>query len=240
MHDLRLLIVIVKREFDEDLTEFFRENGVESVFGLLCQGTASQKLLSLMGLEKTGKALVYTMLRKKKAKRLMKELVSTMGLDMHGNGCAMTVPVSSIGGASSLKYLTKSQKIIIGEVTKVEEKQEFLYELIIAIANRGHIDSVMDAARTAGAMGGTVIHGRGTNPFGDNKFFGMPIADEKEMLLILTAAKDKSEIMRSIMEKAGISSPAHTVMFTLPVENVVGLRSVMEAAGEITNEDDDE
>ncbi|NLO84662.1 MAG: P-II family nitrogen regulator [Clostridiales bacterium] len=239
MHDLRLLVVIVKREYDEDLTAFLRDNDVESIFGLLCQGTASQKLLSLMGLEKTGKALIYTMVRKKKAKRLMTELVSTMGLDMHGNGCAMTIPVGSIAGASSLKYLTKGQKIIIGEVANVEE-QVFLYELIVAITNRGHVDSVMDAARAAGAMGGTVIHARGTNPFGDNKFFGMPIADEKEMLLILTAAKDKSEIMRCIMENAGLKSPAHTVMFSLPVENVAGLRSVMEAAGEISSEDDDE
>lgn len=52
------------------------------------------------------------------------------------------------------------------------------------------------------------------------------------MLLILTAARDKSAIMRAIMEKAGVRSPAHTVMFTLPVESVAGLKSVMEAAGE--------
>lgn len=232
MQDLRLLIVIVKREFDENFTSFFREHGVESIFGLLCQGTAGQKLLSLLGLEKTGKALLYTMVQRKKAKRLMAQLVSDMGLDMPGNGIALTVPVGSIGGASSLKALTENQKIIIGEVTDMGENQAFLYELIIAIANRGHVDSVMDAARAAGAMGGTVIHAKGTNPFAENKFFGMSIADEKEMLLILTTAKDKGSIMRSIMEHAGVSSPAHTVMFSLPVESVAGLKSVMEAAGE--------
>jgi len=73
----------------------------------------------------------------------------------------------------------------------------------------------------------------GTNPFGENKFFGMSIADEKEMVMILTAANQKTAIMRAIMDKAGVNSPAHTVMFTLPVESVAGLRSVMIAAGEI-------
>jgi len=92
---------------------------------------------------------------------------------------------------------------------------------------------VMDAARSAGAMGGTVLHAKGTNPFGENRFFGMSIADEKEMIMILTAANQKTAIMRAIMDKAGVSSPAHTVMFTLPVESVAGLRSVMIAAGEI-------
>ena len=109
----------------------------------------------------------------------------------------------------------------------------FLYELIIAIVNRGHVDMVMDAAREAGAMGGTVLHAKGTNPEGANRFFGLSIADEKEMIMILTAANQKAPIMRAIMEKAGVQSPAHTVMFSLPVESVAGLRSVMIAAGEI-------
>ena len=111
--------------------------------------------------------------------------------------------------------------------------KDFLYELIIAIVNRGHVDEVMDAARNAGAMGGTVLHAKGTNPNGENRFFGLSIADEKEMLMILTAANQKTTLMRAIMEKAGVQSPAHTVMFTLPVESVAGLRSVMVAAGEI-------
>lgn len=231
MHELCLLNVIITRENDELFTAFFRERGIATVHGVLCQGTASAKALSLMGLEKTEKALLYSMVPRARAKRLMAGLVSELGLDMPGSGIAFTVPVGSIAGASSLRCLTEGQDIIIGEVK--EMAPAFLYELIIAIINRGHVDEVMAAAREAGARGGTVIHAKGTNPFGENSFFGMSIADEKEMVLILAAAADKSNIMRTIMEKAGVKSPAHTVMFSLPVESVAGLRSVMEAAGEI-------
>lgn len=234
MHDLCLLTVIVTRENSERFIDYFRERGIATVHGVLCQGTASAKLLSLMGLEKTGKSLIYVMAPRERAKRLMAAMVSKLGLDMPGNGIAFTVPVGSIAGASSLKYMTEGQEIIIGEVEKMASA--FRYELLLAIMNRGHVDTVMDAAREAGAMGGTVIHAKGTNPFGDNRFFGVSIAEEKDMLLILTAARDKSVIMRSIMDKAGVNSPAHTVMFTLPVESVAGLKSVMEAAGE-TDED---
>ena len=80
-------------------------------------------------------------------------------------------------------------------------------------------------------MGGTVLHAKGTNPGGENRFFGMSIADEKEMLLILTAACQKAPIMRAIMDQAGVESPAHTVMFSLPVESVAGLKRVMASAG---------
>lgn len=235
MHNLCLLCVIVKRDHDEQLPAFFHAHGINTVTTLLCKGTAGKKLLDLLGLEETEKELYYAMTTRPRAKRLMNAMVHGLGLDMPGQGVAFMVPLGSIGGASSLDYFTHGQNIILGEVT--EMPNEFLYELIIAIANRGHVDEVMNAARSAGAMGGTVLHAKGTNPFGENRFFGMSIADEKEMIMILTAANQKTAIMRAIMDKAGVHSPAHTVMFTLPVESVAGLRSVMIAAGEIDEEE---
>ena len=231
MHDLCLLCVIVKRDHDEQLPAFFQTHGINTITTLLCEGTAGKKLLDLLGLEETEKELYYAITTRPRAKRLMNAMIHELGLEIPGHGVAFCIPMGSIGGASSLDYFTHGQNIILGEVT--EMPNTFLYELIIAIANRGHVDSVMDAARSAGAMGGTVLHAKGTNPFGENKFFGMSIADEKEMVMILTAANQKTAIMRAIMDKAGVNSPAHTVMFTLPVESVAGLRSVMIAAGEI-------
>ena len=230
MHDLCLLCAIVKRDHDEQLLAFFQEHDVNAVTALLCQGTASKKLLSLLGLEETEKTLQYVMTTRPRAKRLMNAMISELGLNMPGTGVAFTIPVASIAGASSLKHFTDSQNIILEEVNAVNP--QFPYELIIAIANRGYADAVMDAARSAGAMGGTVLHAKGTNPGGSNVFFGVSIADEKEMLMILTAASQKAGIMRAIMAQAGVESPAHTVMFSLPVESVAGLRSVMEAAGQ--------
>ena len=231
MHDLCLLCVIVKRDHDEQLPAFFQTHGINTITTLLCEGTAGKKLLDLLGLEETEKELYYAITTRPRAKRLMNAMIHELGLEIPGHGVAFCIPMGSIGGASSLDYFTHGQNIILGEVT--EMPNTFLYELIIAIANRGHVDSVMDAARSAGAMGGTVLHAKGTNPFGENKFFGMSIVDEKEMVMILTAANQKTAIMRAIMDKAGVNSPAHTVMFTLPVESVAGLRSVMIAAGEI-------
>ena len=231
MHDLCLLCVIVRRDHDDPLVTFFSAHDVNTVTTLLCQGTAGKKLLDLLGLEETEKEFSYVMTTRPRARKLMKALVSEIGLDMPGTGVAFSIPVSSVAGPSSLNHLTQGQDIDLSEVK--EMPNTFLYELIIAIINRGHSDEVMDAARAAGAMGGTVLHAKGTNPDGEKRFFGLSIADEKEMLMILTAANQKAPIMRAIMEKAGVQSPAHTVMFSLPVESVAGLRSVMIAAGEI-------
>ena len=224
MHDLCLMNLIVGREDGEAFLDFLGEKGVKTVHSLPCRGTAGKKLLGLLGLEETEKTLLWAMTTRARAARLMARLVREMGLDMPGAGIAFMTPVGQRGG------LTEGQDIIMGEVTDMPAA--FLYELIIAIVNRGHVDTVMDAARAAGAAGGTVVHAKGTHPGGSSQFFGLSIAEEKEMLLILTAAVDRSRIMRAVMDKAGVPSPAHTVMFSLPVESVAGLRSVMAAAGQ--------
>ena len=228
MHDLCLLSVIVPRDQSDRLAVFWEQHQIGTFFSVLCQGTATRSLLNLLGLEKTEKILAYAMTTFGRAKRLTRALVSEIGLNMPGGGVAFTIPVDSVAGASSLNYLTEKQEIILGEVTDMS----FAYELMIAIVNRGHVDDVMDVARQAGAMGGTVLHAKGTSPEGASRFFGMSIADEKEMLMILTAAVQKKAIMRAIMDQAGIQSPAHTVMFSLPVSSVAGLKSVMAAAGQ--------
>ncbi len=227
MNGISFLLIIAKREDAEAFTSFLQGKNISAIFSMLCHGTAKQNILTLLGIEKTEKALFFTMLESKKAKRLLPELVSTLGINTPGTGIALCMPVSSIGGASSMRYLMEKQNIIIGEVADMEEKQGFPYELIMAIAEKGASDLVMAAAHSAGAGGGTVIHAKGMGTDFAAKFFGVSIASEKELILIVVRRKDKNAIMHAIMEQAGMSSQAHTVLFSLPVEDVVGLTSLM-------------
>ena len=229
MSNFVLLNLIVPRDSENMVVDFLQENGIATCTTTLCRGTAGKNLLSMLGLQMTEKLMFSAMLPRPSSHRILRKLVSQMGLNRPGQGIAYTLPATSIGGASARALLLSGQK----EMEEVEDMpQTFLYELLIAIVNRGHSDSVMDAAREAGAFGGTIFHARGTRPEDQTRFFGVSIADEKEMLMILTTSAQKAEIMRSIMDKAGMNSPAHTVMFSLPVESVAGLRSLMEAAGE--------
>mgnify|MGYP002800887118 FL=1 len=82
----------------------------------------------------------------------------------------------------------------------------------------------MDAAREAGAGGGTVVHARGTGMEKAEKFLGVTLAEEKEMTFIVTRSEKKNEIMKAIMEKAGMESKAKSILFSLPVTETAGLR----------------
>ena len=82
---------------------------------------------------------------------------------------------------------------------------------------------VMDAAREAGAGGGTTINAKGTAA-GAEKFFGLSLAEEKEIVLIVSDAEKKKDIMKAIMQKAGIDSKAHALVFSIPVSTTAGFR----------------
>ena len=94
--------------------------------------------------------------------------------------------------------------------------------LIVAVANEGRTDTVMNAARAAGAAGGTVIQGKGTASEEAAHFFNISIASEKEMIFIVSKKEQKAQIMRSVLEKAGPGTEAGAVLFSLPVTSVEG------------------
>ena len=223
MNEYRLLMCIVRREQSEDYIAFMRSRGVEAQLVSLCHGTASRRILDYLGIEKTEKVLLQAMTLAAEAGKLLRRLVDRMGIEVSGNGVAMTIPVRCVGGQSSLQYLTRGQNTITDGVKTVSDIR---HSLIVAIADKGNTDLVMDAARAAGARGGTILNARGTAPNASAKFFGMSIGEEKEIVYILTKKTEQEAIMHAIMERAGKDSDAHTVLFSLPVDGTAGLSDI--------------
>ena len=224
---VNLMILIIPRELTDGYGLFLREAGLKSTFSFPCEGTASSSVLRRMGLERNEKTLIWAMMDENSAKKLMRRCVSDMGLNMPGNGIALRIPVQAVGGETALKALTEGMQIRREKGQTMEQKMDFPGVLITAICESGHSSEVMRAARSAGAGGGTVIHAKGTAGDLAQKFRGLALAEEKDMVLILAARKNRDAIMRAIMDNAGIDTPAHAILMALPVESVAGLRSIM-------------
>ena len=212
MQGVKYFIAITQREYTEQYLDFLRNAGNAVVFTKLTNGTATDGTLNCLGLEKTEKIM-------------FEGLINELDISSAGNGIAFFMPVDGIGGGTAKKYL-------IGEapVIKREEEEENMEErsklvLIIIVADKGTTDLVMDAARGAGASGGTVVRAKGTGAE-IAKFFGISITEEKEMVYIVSKRESRDDIMRAVMEKAGWDTPAHGVAFSLPVDSVVGIRSL--------------
>lgn len=225
MSGLYYLITITKREYGEEFMEFFYRNGAHTLTAALCAGTAQQKTLDMLGIEKTEKVLLGTVVSDSLVRELLHGLMRTMQIDVPGNGIAFTIPLQSIAGGSSLHYLTQGQN---KEQEQVKSMEEPRFSLVVAIAQKGSTELVVKAARSAGAGGGTIVHAKGLSEKNAAQFFGMSIASEQEMIFIVAKQKDEQAIMKAVMEAAGPKDSDVVGIFSLPVNNVVGLRSITE------------
>ena len=103
------------------------------------------------------------------------------------------------------------------------ENKEMNCSLLVTIVNRGFSDDVMDAAREAGARGGTIMYAHGAGQKETDTFFGISIHPEKEMVLILSDENQRHGIMQAIVRKVGLSSEGAGIVFSLPVDAVAGI-----------------
>ena len=94
--------------------------------------------------------------------------------------------------------------------------------LIISIVNKGYSEELMNAARSAGASGGTIMHARGTGSAEAEKIFGITIEPEKELVMILTKDESRQDIMKAIYSAAGLATRGKGIAFSLPVDDVLG------------------
>jgi nitrogen regulatory protein P-II 1 len=97
------------------------------------------------------------------------------------------------------------------------------YKLIAAIVPKGSTGKVMDAAREAGAEGGTILLARGTGVHEARKFFGISVSTEKELLLVLIEKGKLPGVLDAIVRAGKLDEPAHGIAFVLAVEDVVGI-----------------
>lgn len=94
-------------------------------------------------------------------------------------------------------------------------------ELIVCVINNGYADLVMNAARRTGARGGTTFHARGTGNPDIEKFFGISVSPDKEVILIVIDKEIKDEVVSAIYKDAGLDTKGQGIVFTLPVDDFV-------------------
>lgn len=102
------------------------------------------------------------------------------------------------------------------------------YDLILSIVNGGFADKVMGAAREVGASGGTVMHAIGANINESEKFFGISIQHEKDIVFILVKHEFKNQIMQAISKEVGLNKEGRGITFSLPVDDFCGIAHMLD------------
>ncbi len=221
--ELYYVLGIVERSRAEELQDICNELKLSLVLTNLGKGTATSEYLRLYDLQPTEKAIIGTIVTGPSMKQLMKAAKRKMFIDIPGNGIMLAIPIKSVNGGKNLAYLTDGQ-----DLGGAVPNMDFKNELIVVILNEGYADMVMDVAREANATGGTILHAKGTGGKSAEKFFGISLAEEKDMIYILAPSGKKSEIMKAISQKCGVGTNAAAVSFSLPVSEVAGIRRLDE------------
>lgn len=222
---VKLLVTIVDRDKGRAAVDIYRAHKMH--FDYLCMGygTANSQILDYFGLAETEKDVVFTLVPETRVKGLIAEMNGRFHLNHPGRGILFTVPLSGVSGQVP-QILCRD-----GE----EEKEEHTvdnanqYDLILVVVNRGNVDTVMDAAREGGARGGTVLHARRVGLEDGENLLGFTLQPEKEIIAILSPRPQKLEIMRAVNKAAGLTTECRGILFSLPVEDMMGLQGIMGA-----------
>ncbi len=213
---MNYVISIINPDMSKRLDSICEELGIPISIWMHGRGTAKENILDLLGLGSHEYHVVMSVATAEQTRGLVASARSRLYIDAPGHGIIVATPIKSVGGGKTLSKLSG------GKPAEGAPEINYNYEIILAIANEGYTDAVMNAAREAGARGGTVLHGKGTASEEAKKFFNVSIASEKEVILIVAKSSEKAEIMKSIINKAGVGTDAGAVTMSLPVSAIAG------------------
>lgn len=213
----KLLVAVIEKHKCDDVVAEARKAGALGGTVLMGRGTAQSKWLRILGLDDVEKELLYCLLPAHLVRPVMEALRHAPSL-ARTRGIMFTINVLDVFRpqcSAPTAALSQSQEDIMSDNSQDAPG----YELLSIIVNDGGADQVMDAARRAGATGGTVIHARGTARPDDATFFGITIVPEKELVMILSPKADSARIMDSIRADFQNAEPGSGIAFRTPVES---------------------
>lgn len=213
----KLIISIVPHNCGEIITNAAVQASAGGGTILMGRGTAKSSILQLLGLGETSKDIAYVLTESQKTYEIIEKIRETTNSKKLHFGILFTIDVNMFIKSGSKSIIEK------GDITTMTENIENQYEMINVIVNKGYAEDAMEAARKAGAGGGTIINARGTAKQGDATFFGVEIIPEKEMLLIITPSKRKDDIVKAISSLECFKKTGSGIIFCNQAENFMFL-----------------
>lgn len=196
-----------------DLAAELKAKGKTVIYG---DGTVSSTILRKMGFVTNRKEIMLALIPMGLSCDYFRIFNEKFKLNEKNNGIAFTIPLSKFTDSTRCK---QQYKTVLGGDRVLK------YEAIFVILNKGSVDEAIDIANSAGARGGTIIHGRGIAPQEKISLFNLMIEPEKEILMILSTEEKTPDITAALRERLSLDQPGKGILFVLDVSDAVGLFS---------------
>lgn len=220
----QILTLITTPKLADKAADLFRQGQLPIQYRFHAEGTASSEIMDLLGLGSVDKCVLVTMLPKELSKIMLGKLKGELQMHAVNSGVAFTIPMNGMNNLI-LRMLTQSAEHQDASSLRKDDTEmtEMKHVMIAAIVNRGFSEDVMEAAKSVGAKGGTVIHSRQIGNEEAKSFWGISVQEEKEIVMILADAEQKVAMMKNIGERCGMHSEAKGIVLSMPVDDVVGI-----------------
>ena len=93
-------------------------------------------------------------------------------------------------------------------------------ELIICIVNQGYEEKVIEVANSVGITGGTFVGAHGISKLEAEKFFGISIHPDKQIVLMVISAEKKEQILNVLYDKVCNTEEIQGIAFSIPVDDM--------------------
>ena len=218
----KLLVSIVNRSDETKLKNVLDDVSVGLSVAFAGTGTARSAVLDYFGIGETEKTIVFSLFPESDEDLLVKEIREKMSLHLVGRGISFTIPLTGVSEivASGLSRASAKKNVVESLIMNDENRK---YDLIVCAVNAEYSDRAMEAARLAGAAGGTILHARMLDNKKAQQFIGISLAREQEILLILTKREGKMNIMNELFASVGVKTEAAGIIFSLPVDRTMGI-----------------
>lgn len=206
----KLIISIVPRNFGEVVVQAAAKANCSGGTILMGSGTASSNVLQLLGLGQSDKDITLNIVNKDIVLQVIDSIKNEMKNHRNCKGILFCLNANTFIKAGTPEVQNNSG----------DKKAMFVneYEMINIIVNKGYAEDAMAAARKAGAGGGTIMSARGTAKEGDEKFFGMEIVPEKDMLMIVVPIMKKEAVINAIKQLDCFSKAGSGIIFSCKAE----------------------
>lgn len=99
------------------------------------------------------------------------------------------------------------------------------FKVVISAVKADLTDRVVDAAKSAGGTGATIIPGRGTGIREAKTFFGLTLDAQTDVALFLLEEHLVDSVLEAVYEAGHFKEPGTGIAFVIPVDKVIGLES---------------
>lgn len=219
---MRFLIAVVDRAATQSAAALLKKERLALNMLLLANGTVGTDLMALLGLDSREKTFVGCVVPKRGCRQLLGRMSDALGLRRRGVGIAFSMILTGINSAA-MYAAVNGHDLDEREGDGMSLAGSARYCLITATINEGHVDELMQAARAAGARGGTVLRARRVLTDGDDDVRFIAGGADKDIVLIVAPRDAKNEIMKSLSEACGANSNAQGMFLSFSIEDAVGL-----------------